>query len=149
MWKSACVTAVVLLCGCDVVESLWEVVGPNTVRVVLVNTTESDVDPQMFVNEEEDLLEFLLDNDLNRFAEGVILEPGDVEVFTFDCDDIGIVGSVDAELLFAPLISPDSSNDPILRQGEDFECGDEVRFDFTGGLSDFHVSASVEPFGSS
>ena len=72
-----------------------------------------------------------------------LIESGETAVYTFDCDELGLVLSDEAEqvvLLFSDYVA-DASD--ILERGDDYDCGDNIRFRFVGNAVDFGVIVSV------
>lgn len=139
--------------GCDsvVLEGdlgpvVGEIVGllrPERMTVTLVNeSTIYDVDVTLFFHDDNHVFEFML----TQVGEevGFILLPGDEISFTEKCDDLQVIVIDDANLqLFGGTIADTES--PILREGDDFECGDEIVFTFTHSnlVVDFDVFVDV------
>ena len=131
--------------GCDGInldlEGLGlDIRGLTTVTVELVNDTGFDVDPYIRFDDDEGFLAQLFPAD--DLATG-LLEPGDVLVFEFVCDELGLIFSDGAEQLglFGVIAQADES--AILQRDDDFDCGDLVRFRFIGDFEQFGVLVSV------
>lgn len=131
--------------GCDGInldlgELGLEIRGLTTVTVELVNDTGFDVDPYIRFDDDEGILAQIWPAD--DLATG-LLEPGDVLVFEFACDELGLIFSDGAEQLglFGVIAQADEST--ILQRDDDFDCGDLVRFRFIGEFEQFGVLVSV------
>ena len=122
----------------------------NAVTVTLVNESGSRVDVELFLSDEQDIPRALLlevDKDLvDRLGErvDVRLSPGGRSSFFRSCDDLQAIVVGDADLNLLGGLGPDASS-AVLRDGDDFGCGDKIQFIFRGGsnLLDFDVDAVV------
>jgi hypothetical protein len=114
--------------------------GLNTIEVEIVNDTGFPVAPNIRFDDDSGFLARLAPAE--RLSTGLI-EPGEVAVFTFDCDELGLVFSDDAEQLLSywdVFVADDSG---ILERDEEYDCGDLIRFRFVGEAEDFGVITSV------
>lgn len=73
-----------------------------------------------------------------------LIEPGESVSFWEKCDDIRIVSVDDADLLI-PDRANEGTDSPLLNEGLDYECGDEIRFrfDHSARIDDFDVSVRI------
>jgi len=117
--------------------------GHDTVDIELVNFTDYDVDPRIFIHPDDDV-SF---DELFREENMLLVEPpllaDELAVFTFDCDDVGTVASDFAWLLLSPTEAVESDNGPVLFKGLDFYCGDTVSFIFIDDGVDFFTRVEV------
>ncbi len=114
--------------------------GLTTVTVELVNDTRYDVDPYIRFDDDEGFLAQLFPAD--DLATG-LLEPGDVLVFEFACDELGLIFSDGAEQLGVFDVIAEADESAILQRDDDFDCGDLIRFRFIGDFEQFGVLVSV------
>lgn len=126
--------------GCDAVGDL---VGPSTVRVRLVNNGQFDVEGTLFYGDQQDLPKIVL----TEFGEELdfIVPSGGSNTFLRACDDLQAIVIEDADLLIIGDLGPETSSG-VLRDGDDFSCGDTIvfTFDHSGILLDFDVTDSIE-----
>jgi len=128
------------LAGCGVVAAS---LGPRTTSARLVNNGEFAVRVELFLDEEQDLPREVL-TEVGTQLE-FTLEPGEVAAFARDCEDLQAIVINDADLLIVGQIGPEADTD-VLRDGDDFGCGDTIvfTFDHSGAILDFDVSTAVE-----
>ncbi len=144
---SICAVGLLVGAGCAVLPFL---LLPSGVTVTLINESAGSVDVELFLSDKQDIPRALLlevDKDLvDRLGErvDVRLSPGGRSSFFRSCDDLQAIVVGDADLNLLGGLGPDASSD-VLRDGDDFGCGDEIRFIFRGGsnLLDFDVDAVV------
>jgi hypothetical protein len=127
----AVVTAGVLGGSCDgTMISLpldGAVITYNTLTVELVNTTPYPVAPRLYVAEDNDTWD--VDDDENW----VLVEPippGQTVGFHFACGESGAIQTDHAVQLRPWGEERESDNDPTVRLGDDYDCGDTVSFIF-------------------
>ncbi len=131
--------------GCDGVALDLSVTpsGGGIVTVTLVNdSTLYDVDVTLFFHDDDDVFDLVLPTVGTEAA--FTLLPGDEVSFTEECDDLQAIVIDNAEL--RPFFGDEASTESdILREGEHFECGDEIVFTFTHTklVSDFRVNIDV------
>ena len=129
-----------VLSGCDAVGDL---IGPSTVRVRLVNNGQFDVEGTLFYGDQQDLPKIVL----TEFGEELdfIVPSGGSNTFLRACDDLQAIVIEDADLLIIGDLGPETSSG-VLRDGDDFSCGDTIvfTFDHSAILVDFDVTVSVE-----
>jgi hypothetical protein len=128
-----------LICGgcADVVGLLP---GLNTVQVELINDTSFPVDANIRFDDDSGFWASLAPADS---LDAGLIEPGEIASFTFDCDELGLILSDEAEQVvsFFDVFVADSTD--ILERDEEYDCGDVVRFRFVGDTYDFGVIVSV------
>jgi len=132
-------TVLVLVPGCP---GLVNALRLDLVTVRLVNNSDFSVDGQLFTDDEQDLpREVLVQVGTERTFN---LAAGEMQVFTMACDDLQSIVIDDADLRVLVGVSPDASTD-VLRDGDDFGCGDTVTFTFSHSavLVDFDIAVSV------
>lgn len=142
--RACCGLAVMVLVllpagGCD---AIGNIIGATSVTVELVNNGDYSVDAVMFYYDDEDVIEALLTeigDEVNRSVAS-----GETTSFTRDCDDFQAFMLDNAELRVLGDIGPEASTD-ILRDGDDFSCGDTIvlTFEHTDVLLDFDVRVTT------
>lgn len=119
------------------------IVLPGQVTITLDNRGDYDVDVTLYYDNDEDIPLFLL----TRSGTRVEFQVDDDDTVTFfrDCDRVGAIVVSDARLRVLSGVGPRASSD-VLRQGDDFECGDRIifTFDHSDALLDFRVSDRVQ-----
>jgi hypothetical protein len=129
---------------CDVVIPPPDPVDP-LVTVRMENTTGFFVDPFIYVHPDESVPFSVLVRDENLvLLVPPELEPGEIVELDFECIDIGAV-ITDRPLLLDGDQAFESINSPLLRFGEDFECGDLITFVYIDDLDtgEFFVQPEV------
>lgn len=100
----------------------------NTLMVELVNTTAYPVAPRLFVAEDNDT--FDVDDDENRVYVAEPIPPGQTVGFNFPCGESGAI-ETDHSVQLGPWGEErESESDPIVRLGDDYDCGDTISFVF-------------------
>ena len=134
------VVLVVPLSGCD---ALDDIIGGNTVTVRLVNQSDFDVDVTLYYYDHQDVDETLLVL-LGDEVEYTIGDD-DTRSFTQSCDDLQAIMIEDADLQIIGGIGPEANTD-VLRDGDDFGCGDTIvfTFDHSDLIFDFEIEVDVE-----
>ena len=120
----------------------FDIFLPSTVTITFVNgiadfAIEGTV---VFDNREAFIKE-----DLVGFGEELsfVLDGGEsVSLAPLDCGDVESLVLDRAELLVLGDLGPSTDSD-ILRIDEDFDCGDEIVFTFTGSMLDLNVSTAA------
>ncbi len=133
----------VSLAGCDGAGFLLDLVLPTNVTIRLVNDTgEFDVEATLRYADDDDIFSFIL----TEFGveETFVIPPGEAVLIRKDCDELQAIMIEDADLLVFGLSVVDTETD-VLRDGQDFECGDEIVFTFTRSAEsgDFDVFVDV------
>jgi hypothetical protein len=117
------------------------VLFPSTVIVELVNSADFSVDATMYISNEQLIPKALLDSlgqEINR-----TVSAGDTVQFATDCDDLQAFVLADADLNVIGEIGPDTESE-VLRDGDDFNCGDTIRLTFdSDGPINFRVTVEI------
>ncbi len=129
-----------LVPGCD---SLIGLVAPNTTSVRLVNNGDFAIEVVLYIDDRQEIPRALLTELGTRMA--FRIAPGERTTFSRDCDDLQAVVIDDADLQVIGQVGPEADTG-VLRDGDDFRCGDTVVFTFDHSLLlvDFDVSVSVQ-----
>lgn len=127
--------------GCDAVS---HVVLPTTVTATFTNTSaEFDVEIDVFYSDQQDMPDFLL----RELGENITrtIPPGASVTIERDCDEFQAIMIDDADLIVVGGIGPEDSTD-VMRDGDDFACGDTLAFTFThtDAVVDFEILTSAE-----
>ena len=129
-----------VVAGCDAVSNL---LSPSRVTVSLVNNGDYEVQARLFISEDQNTLEALL----TEFGTELdfIVPAGETTMFTRDCDDLQAIILENADLRVLGGIGPKDSSD-VLRDGDEFGCGDHIifTFDHSDVLLDFRATPTVE-----
>lgn len=132
-----------LLPGCDALSGLIGVLQPNLVTVQLVNNGDFAVEGELFYDDEDDTIEEVLEETGTRrqFA----IPAGGQSVFSVRCEDLRAIILADADLQIIGEVGPEAGSD-VLRDGDDFDCGDRIifTFDHSDALLDFDVATTVQ-----
>jgi len=108
----------------------------------MAKVSEYPVAPRLFVAEDNDTID--VDDEENRFYVAEPVVSGATMQFDLACGETGAI-----ETDHAVEISPwgdeeESENDPIVRLGDDYECGDTISFVFVDEPGeDFHTNVAV------
>lgn len=128
------------LAGCD---SLVGFLRTRETSVVLVNSSDFDVEVVLFYGDDQNILELLL----TEIGEEMTLTLGAGEQITFsrDCDDLQAIIIDDADLLLIGQLGPEVKTD-VLRDGDEFGCGDTITFTFehSDAIFDFSITVDFE-----
>jgi hypothetical protein len=129
------------VCGC---EALLGLLQSNVTTVRLVNNGQFTVHAELFISSEQDIPESLLTAD-NDDREEYAIPAGETVSFFRDCDDLQAIIIDEADLNLVGEAGPETSTG-VLRDGDDFGCGDIITFTFDHSeiLIDFDVSVSVQ-----
>lgn len=127
--------------GCDALIGLLQ---PRTVTIRLVNNSDFDVVVEMFTHDDQNVAEFLITevgDEINR-----TVGSGETTTIVGDCDDVQAIIIEDADLQVVGGIGPEANTD-VIRDGDDFGCGDTVTFTFDHSalITDFDVAVNVTP----
>lgn len=116
---------------------------PPLVDIELVNYTAYDVDPYIFIHPDSGVPLDVLFQPENELIVDPLLAPEEVAVYTFDCLDVGTIGSDFALMYLSPFEVIESDNGPYVDKGIDFFCGDIVSFIFIDDGVDFFTEVEV------
>jgi len=117
-------------------------VGGSSLAVELVNDSDFPVEVTIFTSDEDDIPQSLID-DLGDEIERTIPAGGTVRL-SFGCDEVRAIVIDRASLSVVGGLGPVTQTD-VLRDEDDFACGDTVAltFDHSSIVFDFAVSTSV------
>lgn len=117
-----------LLCGLGGCDGVTISLPSNTVTVTLVNASSAPVDVEIYISDEQDLIADLLTAIEDPIE--VTVPPNSTSTpVSRRCEDFQAI-VVEAEARVLPGISPSEDSD-ILRDGDEFGCGDTIVFTFT------------------
>ena len=133
--------AATVVVGCD---ALLGILGPTSVTVLLVNTGDFDVSVELYISDEQDVPSFLITERGDRLD--FLVPAGDTVSFAQSCDDMQVIVIEDADLLVLGGAGPEANSD-VLRDHDDFSCGDVITFTFahSDAILDFDVTHGVTP----
>lgn len=117
----------------------------TTITVELRNETTLPVDPGIRYTDQDDDFDAFIANLFDtgdRLPTGN-LAPGAVQYYDFDCDQLGLIYSDDAEQIRFIGEDYEADDSGLLQRGEDYDCGDLISFVFIGLGEDFEVRVSV------
>ena len=128
------------LAGCD---SLVGFLRTRETSVVLVNSSDFDVEILLYYDDDQNILEALLTEIGEEMT--LTLGAGEQSTFSRDCDDLQAIIIDDADLLLIGQLGPEVKTD-VLRDGDEFGCGDTITitFDHSDALFDFSITVDVE-----
>ncbi len=128
------------LLGCDLI---LDIVPSPLTTIRLVNNSDFDVEVVIFIDDEQDIPEELISETGTELR--FTLSPGETTSFSRVCNNLQALIVEDADLRVIGGAGPDASTD-VLRDGDDFGCGDLIilTFDHSDAIVDFDVSVSVE-----
>ncbi len=128
------------MAGCD---ALVGFLRPNKTSVVLVNSSDFDVEVELFYDDDQNILELLLTEIGEEMR--LTISAGEQSTFSRDCDDLQAIIIDDADLLLIGQIGPEVKTD-VLRDGDEFGCGDTITFTFdhSDALFDFFITVEIE-----
>lgn len=137
---TACVLGLASLSGCSF---LTELPQGTVTTVNLFNAGDFDISVQVRFSNDDNVSEDAL-NTTGTLVE-FNLGPGDGGDFQRSCDSLQAVTITFAELGVVDGQGPQTDSQ-VLRQGDDFNCGDDLIFTFDHSvvLVDFNVTVSVD-----
>jgi len=138
-WIAPLAVAFPTLSGCDAVSNLFQ---PDRVAVSLINNADFTVNVELFIDDQQEIPREVL-TEIGQKLEFSI-PAGETVSFSRDCDDLQAIVIDHAELMIVGQIGPEADTD-VLRDGDDFGCGDTIDFTFDHGplVLDFDVSTAV------
>lgn len=122
--------------GCSALSGLLD---PTSVTIRLVNNGSFEVRAIVYTSDDANVLKAILTT-LGTRREFVI-PAGQSSELTADCDDIRAIIIDRAEL---QSIGTPSDETDVLRDGDDFACGDTIVFTFDHSLNVFDFSVTVD-----
>ncbi len=132
----------VLVAGCDALTALLGTLQPNLVTVELVNNSDFAVEGNLFYDDDQDTIEeILVETGTERTF---ILTAGGRSSFSVNCDDLQGIIIGNASLQIVGDVGPEANTD-VLRDGDDFSCGDTIvfTFDHSDAILDFDVAVTT------
>lgn len=126
--------------GCD---SLVGLLRSRETSVVLANDSDFDVEIVLFYDEDQNILELLLTHIGEEMR--LTIGAGEQSAFSRDCDDLQAIIIDDADLLVIGQLGPEVKTD-VLRDGNEFGCGDTITFTFehSDAIFDFSIAVNIE-----
>jgi hypothetical protein len=125
--------------GCDLPANLFQ---PNQVKVVMTNNADFRVNVEIFIHDQQEIPKAIL-IEIGQHSE-FSLAPGETTSFSRDCEDLQAIVIDNAELMIVGQIGPEAETD-VLRDGDDFGCGDTIDFTFDHSpvIVDFDIFTAV------
>jgi len=131
--------------GCNGLgEIALNVLDTRKTTVVLTNTSDQfDVEADILYDDQQETISALL----REFGQKLVLTipAGESVTFTRDCNDLQAIMIDDADLLILGGAGPDDDTG-VLRDGDDFGCGDTIVFTFTHSdlILDFQIQTAIQ-----
>lgn len=121
---------------------ILDLLNPRTTTVTLVNNGEFDVEVVLYFDDEQNVPQDVLTEFGTRME--FTIAPGETMSFSRDCEELQAVVIDDADLMVVGQVGPEADTD-VLRDGDDFSCGDTIvfTFDHSPVLIDFDISTAV------
>ena len=135
---AAGVTCLALVAGCIDPGELLSAI--QSIRVEIVNDTSFSIDPNIRYDDDAGFLAGLLP------AESLdtgLIESGDAVTYSFDCDQLGLIFSDEAEQVVPFFGDYVLEATDIIDRDHEYGCGDTIQFRFVGDALDFGVVVSV------
>lgn len=125
--------------GCD---AILGVLQPSVVTVRLVNNSDFAVQARVIYDDDQDLPRDILEETGTELE--FTIPAGGATTFSRSCNNLQAVVVDNADLLIVGEIGPEADTD-VLRDGDDFSCGDTIvfTFDHSEVLVDFDVVVEV------
>jgi len=115
---------------------------PNVVRVEVWNDTDFEVAPRIRFDDETGFLGRLFS--ASSELDTGILAPGEFpSPYRLDCERVGVIYSESAGQFLLDETIGQADDTRVLTRGEDFDCGDTIRFHFVGNGDGFGVNVYV------
>jgi len=133
----------VLVAGCNSLTAVLGTLQPNLVTVELVNNSDFAVEITLFYDDDQDTIEeILVETGTERTF---TLAAGGRSSFSVNCDDLQAIIIDNASLQIVGDVGPEANTD-VLRDGNDFGCGDTIvfTFDHSDVLLDFDVTVTTQ-----
>jgi hypothetical protein len=120
---------------------LGNFIQPSTTTVRIINGNgDFPFEVELFYDDDQNILEALLIE--NGTERNFTIPPGESRSFTVDCDELQAVIINDANLSVIGEVGPSQQGD-VLRDGDDFNCGDTIVYTLTGTLVPPEVEIAV------
>jgi len=132
-----------LVAGCDALTALLGNLQPNLVTVELVNNGDFPVEGTLFYDNDQDTIEEILVETGTERA--FTLAAGGRSSFSVNCDDLQAIIIDNASLQIVGDVGPEANTD-VLRDGDEFGCGDTIvfTFDHSNAILDFDVTVTTQ-----
>ena len=126
--------------GCDAILGFLQ---PSVVTVRMVNNSDFAVQVRLIYDDDQELPRDILEE--TGTALEFTISAGDTTTISRSCNDLQAVFVDNADLLIIGEIGPEADTD-VLRDGDDFSCGDTIvfTFDHSEVLLDFDVVVEVQ-----
>lgn len=126
--------------GCDAILGFLQ---PSVVTVRMVNNSDFAVQVRLIYDDDQELPRDILEE--TGTALEFTIPAGDATTFSRSCNSLQAVFVDNADLLIIGEIGPEADTD-VLRDGDDFSCGDTIvfTFDHSEVLLDFDVVVEVQ-----
>ncbi|UCG32689.1 MAG: hypothetical protein JSU68_13610 [Phycisphaerales bacterium] len=121
-----CLISVSLIGGCEGFD-LGGLLGSSRVTVELVNNGNLPVQVEIYIADEQLIPEALLTSVGEKIE--ITVDPDSTERVSRDCDELQALIIEEARVMIAGLPGPGDDTE-VLRDGDDFSCGDTVTFTF-------------------
>jgi hypothetical protein len=115
-----------LIGGCEGFD-LGGLLGSSRVTVELVNNGNLPVEVEIYIADEQLIPEALLTSAGDQIE--ITVGPDSTERFSRDCDELQALIIEEARVMIAGLPGPGDDTE-VLRDGDDFGCGDTITFTF-------------------
>ena len=112
----------------------------NVIQVELYNDTDYDIEPNIRFDDDSNWLASLVPAETLTTGE---LYPGEIVTYNFDCDELGLILSHEAEQYGPFFTTYIADSTRTLEREDEYECGDLIRFRFVGTGDSFGVIVSV------
>ncbi len=133
--------AITLTAGCGAALQAAGALQGDEVTVVLRNSSDDfDVEVTLFYDDDQNILEGVL-TETGTQVDTVVLA-GQSVTLTRDCDDLQAIIIEDADLLLIGELGPETDTD-VLRDGDEFGCGDTLVFTFSHPDEDIPLDLNV------
>ena len=116
--------------------------GTRLITLELINDTNYYVNPRILFDDDSNFLAAWFPSE--ELATGD-LAPGEVLIYDFDCDELGLVLS-DEAVQFVGSFDYVAYASRTFHRGEDYDCGDLIQFQFIGDAEAFGVVVAINGF---
>lgn len=114
--------------------------GGSTVTVVIYNDTDFYIDPGIVFDDDAGFWASLVPSE--SLATGELL-PGEELTYSFDCDELGLIRSANANQYDALGWIGQADTSRTLEREDEYDCGDTILFHFIGTGDSFGVVTAV------
>ena len=137
-----CLCLLSLVYGCDALTGLIDIFQPRRTTVSFVNNSDFAVEVTVFFDDQQDIPEDVLT--ATGTERQFTIDAGATMTFSEDCDNLQAIIIDDADLRVIGGAGPQDSTD-VLRDGDDFGCGDTIifTFDHSEVIIDFNITVTT------